>query len=277
MLEIQNNITQSHFITNSDKSLFNEIYFKQFTIIIPAYNEEKRIIFPLFQLCNFISEVQLPWDIIVSIDGNDGTESIVKEMSKKFPFIKFLKGNGREGKGNAIKRAVNIASGTYFIFMDADNSIPFSEVLTVIPEIAENDVVILERYSLDKNNIPLKRKMASRGFNLLVQSTLGIRVNDTQSGYKILNAEYAKKAFNSITVTNAFYDVALLYKIRKLGGKIIEKPVIYKHDIGSKFNVITLVIGLGMSILAFRIRHSPFYKYIPESFRKLYYRKFRWI
>jgi hypothetical protein len=102
-------------------------------------------------------------------------------------------------------------------------------------------------------------------------------VRDTQSGYKILKEEYARKAFDSIMVTNTFYDVALLYNIRKLGGKIIEKPVIYKHDLESKFNIISEIFGQGLSLLAFRIRYSPFYKHIPKKIRNLYYRKFRWI
>lgn len=263
--------------TDSEKSSLSDIYFNRFTIIIPAYNEEKRISFPLSQLCYFILEAKTPWDIIVSIDGNDGTESLIKEMMKNFPFLMCLKGNGREGKGNAIKRAINIAKGKYFILMDADNAISLKELLRFIPEIVGNDVVILERYTLDKSQIPLKRKMVSRVFNLLVRSTLGIRVNDTQSGYKIMNAEYARKAFNSITVTNAFYDVALLYKIKKLGGKIIEKPAIYKHNVDSKFSIISLVFGLGVSLLAFRIRYSPFYKYIPAYVKLIYYNKFRWI
>ena len=276
-MEINDTISQTQFIINSYKGSLNEIYFKKFTIIIPAYNEENRIGYPLSQLCSFISETKFPWEIIVSIDGNDGTESIVKETMREFSFVRLSKGKGRDGKGNAIKRAVSIASGDYFILMDSDNSISIKDILTVVPEIVDNDAVILERYSLPTNQIPFDRKLVSRGFNLLVQSTLGIRVKDTQSGYKILKAGYARKAFNSITVTNAFYDVALLYKIRKLGGKIKEKPVIYKHVTESKFSIMTLVIGLGISLLAFRIQHSPFYKYIPKSFKELYYRKFRWI
>ena len=255
----------------------NNIYLKKFSIIIPAYNEEKRIVSTLSQLCHFISEIQLPWEIIISIDGNDGTEEIVMKMMKDFSFLHFLKGNGRNGKGNAIKRAINMANGSYFILMDADNSITFRDVLNVIPEIVNNDVVILERYSLAKNHIPFQRKLASRGFNLLVRSVLGINAKDTQSGYKILKEEYARRAFDSIMVSNTFYDVALLYKIRKLGGKIIEIPVIYKHDLESKFNIISEILGQGLSLLAFRIRYSPLYKYIPKNLRGLYYRKFRWI
>lgn len=276
-MEINDAISKTQLTINSNKNFLDDIYFKKFSIIIPAYNEEKRIVSALSQLCNFISETKFPWEIIISIDGNDGTEKIVKEMMKQFSFLRFIKGNGRNGKGNAIKRAVNIANGSYFIFMDADNSIAFREVLNAVPEIMNNDVVILERYSLAKNQIPFQRELASRGFNLLVRSTLGIKVRDTQSGYKILKEEYARRAFNSITVTNTFYDVALLYKILKLGGKIIEKPVIYRHDLESKFNIISEILGQGLSLLAFRIRHSPFYKYIPKKLRGLYYRKFRWI
>ena len=276
-MEINDAISKTQLTINSKKDSFNDIYFKKFSIIIPAYNEEKRIVSVLSQLCNLISENKFPWEIIISIDGNDGTENIVKEMMKQFSFLRFVKGNGRNGKGNAIKRAVNIANGSYFIFMDADNSIAFGEVLNAVPEIMNNDVVILERYSIAKKQIPFQRELASRGFNLLVRSTLGIKVRDTQSGYKILKEEYARRAFNSITVTNTFYDVALLYKIRKLGGKIIEKPVNYRHDLESKFNIISEILGQGASLLAFRIRHSPFYKYIPKKLRDLYYRKFRWI
>ena len=276
-MEINDAISKTQLTINSNKDSLNDIYFKKFSIIIPAYNEEKRIVSALSQLCNFISETKFPWEIIISIDGNDGTEEIVKEMMKQFSFLRFIKGNGRNGKGNAIKRAVNIADGSYFIFMDADNSIAFRDVLSAIPEIVNNDVVILERYSLAKNQIPFQRKLASRSFNLLVRSTLGIRVKDTQSGYKILKEEYARRALNTIMVTNTFYDVALLYDIKKLGGKIMEKQVTYNHDIHSKFNVISLALGLGISLLAFRIRYSPFYKYIPKNIRVLYYRKFRWI
>ena len=276
-MEINDAISKTQLTINSNKDSLNNIYFKKFSIIIPAYNEEKRIVSTLNQLCHFISETKFPWEIIISIDGNDGTEEIVKEMMKQFSFLRFLKGSGRNGKGNAIKRAVNIANGSYFILMDADNSVAFRDVLNAVPEIVNNDVVILERYSLAKNQIPFQRKLASRSFNLLVRSTLGINTKDTQSGYKILKGEYARKAFDSIMVTNAFYDVALLYDIKKLGGKIMEKQVTYNHDIQSKFNVISLALGLGISLLAFRIRYSPFYKYIPKKLRDLYYRKFRWI
>ena len=197
-MEINDAISKTQFTIKFNKDSLNDIYFNKFSIIIPAYNEEKRIVSTLSQLCYFISETKFPWEIIISIDGNDRTEEIVKEMMKEFSFLHFLKGSGRNGKGNAIKRAISIANGNYFILMDADNSIAFGDVLNTVPEIINNDVVILERYSLSKNQIPFQRKLASRSFNLLVRSMLGIRVNDTQSGYKILKEEYANFLWNGI-------------------------------------------------------------------------------
>ncbi len=59
---------------------------KEFTVIIPAYNESKRISSVLLDLCHFLSENNLRWNIIVSIDGNDGTHDLVKQMTAGFPF-----------------------------------------------------------------------------------------------------------------------------------------------------------------------------------------------
>ena len=276
-METNQTVYKADFAPSEKEKQIPDIYMRGFSIIIPAYNEEKRISPVLNDICRFISENNLPWEVIVSIDGSDGTEKLVGEMTAKFPFLTYTRGNGRNGKGGAIKRAIKTATGEYFILMDADNSISFTDVLSGIPEMEDNDVVILERYSSGRNHIPFLRRFASRGFNILVQAVLGLRVKDTQSGYKIMKAELAMKSFDSMTVTNTFYDVALLYKIKQLGGSITEKPVIYSHDGESKFNVVSEMLGQGMSLLAFRIRYSPVYRHIPEGLKNLYYRKFRWI
>ncbi len=276
-MEAYNTAQEVNTAFSRNQNRIPEIYLKRFTIIIPAYNEEARISPVLNDVCRFISENQLPWDVIVAIDGSDGTDKLVMEMMTRFPFLNYNRGTGRSGKGGAIKRSIMTAAGEYLILMDADNSISFTDVLSGIPEMEDNDMVILERYSSSRNHIPFFRRFASRGFNVLVQALLGLRVKDTQSGYKIIKADLARRSFESMTFTNTFYDVALLYKIKQVGGRITEKPVLYSHDGESKFNVVSEVLGQGISLLAFRIRYSPVYRHIPESLKKLYYRKFRWI
>ncbi len=80
-----------------------------------------------------------------------------------------------------------------------------------------------------------------------------------------------------VDTTNTFYDISLLYYIKRYGGKITERDAEYQHDDGSKFHPVGEVIGQGVSLLAFAVRHSRFYKYVHNSLIKFYYRKFRWI
>ncbi len=252
------------------------IYYKKFDIIIPAYNEEKRIVPVLTDLTLFIENYKLPWRIIVSIDGNDGTEKIVKEFSKEFNFIKYSRSSERGGKGLAIKRVSSIIDSDYVILMDADNSISVKEIMDNITGIQGNAALIFSRYS-NKNKIPFFRKFISRGFNLLVQLFTGLRIDDTQTGYKIFNSQKFKNAINMVGVTNTFYDVSLLYHIKKQNGKIKEINANYVHDDRSTFTPLLEVLGQGVSLIAFSIRHSRFYKYVPESIIEFYYNKFKWI
>ena len=255
----------------------NPLLMSTFSIIIPAYNEEKRIRPVLEEISSFISVNSLPWEVLVEIDGNDRTREIVNEFSKRNPFITAEVISERGGKGNAIKRGILEARGEFIILMDSDSAVAFNDILTGISQLQWSDVVLLERYTKRDNGIPLMRRIASRGFNLLVRGSLGLRIKDTQTGYKLLRTDIAKKAMESVSVTNTFYDVALLYKISEMDGRISELAVRYRHDGNSKFNVASLIMGLGISLLAFRVRYSPLYKYIPATLKEIYYKKFRWI
>ena len=75
----------------------NPLLMRTFSIIIPAYNEEKRIAPVLEEVSSFISDNGLPWDVIIAVDGNDGTEDIINAYNKKFPFINSKKSSGRSG------------------------------------------------------------------------------------------------------------------------------------------------------------------------------------
>lgn len=269
-------ITQVGKYSDQISSELSEIYYRRFTIIIPAYNEEKRIKPVLKDIVKFVSENSLPWEVIVSIDGNDGTADIVETFSETYPFVSYTNSSGRGGKGGAIIRASSFAKGDFVILMDADNSMEFSEVVGRIPLIQDYASVILSRYH-DKGDIPFIRKFISRGFNFLVNSILKLNIKDTQSGYKIINAKMFKKAMNKVTFTNGFLDVALLYYLKKEGSKTIEIPVKYNHNKNSKFHAFGEIIGDGISLIAFRIRQSRIYKYIPDFIVKLYYKIFKWI
>ena len=247
------------------------------TIIIPAYDEGKRIGGVLEEITDFVTVANLKWDVIVSIDGSDNTEDIVKAFSNDYSFVKYERGRGRSGKGHAIKRAIEKSAGEFTLIADADGAVSLQEILRGFSFCNAYDVILFDRYSIDGNEIPLYRRIPSRGFNMLVRTMLGVNVRDTQCGYKLIRTDLIKKAFSRIGVTNTFFDVALLYHINKIGGRIKEIDVKYSHNEESKFNILPEIIGQGVSLFAFRLRHSRFYKYIPSWANELYLRKFRWI
>lgn len=266
--------SQPGFLLNQDFRY--DLFLKEFTIIIPAYNEGKRISSVLDNICRFISENNVPWNLIIAIDGNDETYDITRTFALSYDFITVNKSNGRRGKGGAIKRVLSEIVGEFTILMDADNSIDFLEVVRAVPFLNKSDVVILTRYS-KYNRIPPLRLFLSRGFNILVRSLTGLKISDTQSGYKIFRTELFKASMQKVTVTNASYDVPLLYYIKKMGGRILEMPAHYTHADDGKLDPFSMAISFGISLVAFRIRNSQFASYIPKSLVRLYNRKFRWI
>lgn len=250
------------------------LFQKTITIVIPAYNEEEAIGKSLDEVGSYISDNDLKWSIVVSVDGDDDTDKIVAMYSKKFPFISMSKSSGRGGKGAAVKRVIDSLDSEYVILMDADGSISFESIVNGLCLLADSDCLIFSRYS-NHNRIPLFRRFLSRGFNVLVRASLGLRIMDTQSGYKIFRTEQFVKAMRKVETTDAFWDVSLLYHLSKEGAKIKEIGCHYDHRKEGKFHPMNLVAGFAISLVAFRIRHSRFNRYVPEAFVSLYRRKFR--
>ncbi|MGC8609512.1 MAG: glycosyltransferase, partial [Thermoplasmata archaeon] len=164
----------------------------------------------------------------------------------------------------------------YVLLMDADNSIKLSEIIRDLPLIDGYDVLLFNRYSKEAD-IPFMRWFFSRSFNLLIRALLRIDLRDTQTGYKVFRDEVFKSAIKRGSISNAFYDVAMLYYIKKSGGKIREAKTHYMYDRGSKFHPVVLAFTFGISLIAFIIRNSPFYHIVPEWAKKVYYKKFKCI
>ena len=140
------------------------------SIIIPAYNEEKRIGPVLDEISGFISSNDLPWEVIVAVDGNDGTNRIVETYHNQFSFISSRTSVSRNGMGGAIKRGIIASRGEYIILMDADGSTKLNDIISKVELLSNYDIINFNRYSSADNNIPFTRRFASRGFNLILRA-----------------------------------------------------------------------------------------------------------
>ena len=250
---------------------------QKFDVIIPAYDEEERIGPVLDEVCSFIYENELPWKVIVSIDGNDGTEEIVFKFSRTYNFVIGLKHERRSGYGGAVKSGIYKGSGDYIIILEADGAMNFIDVVSNLHFLRDYDIINFDRHSGNEKNIPFIRRLLSRGYNLYVRVLFNINVGDIQGGYKIFKMEAARTLFKKITITDGFFQAALFYYAKKMNLKVVEINVPYRHRRGSKFGVGNMILGGLVSGLALRVRNSPLYKYVQKNVVELYYRKFRWI
>jgi glycosyltransferase involved in cell wall biosynthesis len=207
------------------------------TLVIPAYNEEKRIRQALESLRNvFGKDLKI---IVVSNGSVDHTVDILKEFSSKDPNLSYYDFPDKLGKGGAILEGFKYANTEFAGFIDADDAFDLNDVKRVINGF-DSDVVIASKWigrGFFQVTEPFGRKILSRGWNVLARVFLGLKYYDTQAGAKF----FKKKCFDEISddfiCKNFSFDIELLYKFKKSGFKIKEVYVPSKHMEGSTFNM----------------------------------------
>jgi len=212
------------------------------SVVIPAYNEEKRISKILDSISQYQQKHTSEMEVIVVIDASsDGTEEITRSYSGRIKNLKVIVGVKNIGKGGAIAGGVKEARGQYILFADADNSTPFEQVDNLLKYANDFGVVIASRYCKGGKLLipqPFSRRIGGRALNLLVQSILLPGLKDTQCGFKLFKAELAKVIFAKMTINRWSFDLEILAIARYLGAKIKEVGVIWLDNPHSRVNPI---------------------------------------
>lgn len=239
----------------------NEI--KELSIIIPAYNEEKRIEKTLNTYITFLlQKYKKSFEIIIITDGcKDKTPKIVEKFSKKFKFIKHINPSFRLGKGGAIIRGLKIAKGKIVGFVDADGSTAPESILLMIENLSKYDAVIGSRWikgAIINKKQPILRRIASRLFNFFVRILFNFNFKDTQCGAKFFKREVIKNIISELGLTDWAFDVDLLYRLNRKRYRIKEFPVVWFNKEGSKLNLCKTSVKMFLSIIGLRIKCSRF-------------------
>ena len=238
------------------------------SIVIPAYNEERRIGKTLKAYSEYFENLKkkktLEYNIIVSINGTtDSTEKIVKSFCKKNKNISYinLKQGGKgyaiiEGFKSALRKESNLIG-----FVDADMATEPSSFYELIKEIKDNDGIIASRYlkkSIVKPKPALRRIIVSRVFNFLIKILLFINYSDTQCGAKLFKREALEKVLPRLTLSQLALDVDLLYQFKKAKLKVKEAPTIWSDKEYSKIKLLSAGPQMFLGIIRLRIINSPF-------------------
>lgn len=217
-----------------------------FSLIIPAYNEEKRITHKLNELCKYIKNNNLTTNvevIVVVNNSSDNTASIVTNLKKSNRFIKLIDIKDDIGKGGAIIQGFKVAKGNYIGFVDADRSSSINETFKIFNILYQNssiDGVIASRHlkTNTQNNRSIQRNLSSKLFNTLVRVLFGLNYKDTQCGLKAFKHDIAKELIGHQTISGWTFDVNLLLTSRQLKHNIVEVQTEWKESKGSKLNII---------------------------------------
>jgi dolichyl-phosphate beta-glucosyltransferase len=207
------------------------------SVVIPAYNEEERIIPTIGALASHVSELGFAWELIVADDGStDHTIELVEELG--FANLRLLKAPKNSGKGSAVQRGMLAAQGRYILFDDADNSTPVEEIEKLLRMLDREhyDIAVGSRAAdgAEEAHRSLKRRVLSGGLRWFVRHIFRIGVRDTQCGFKMYRREVARRLHTAQTVMGFSFDLEVLYLAAKLGYRIAEVPVEWVDAPGSK-------------------------------------------
>ncbi len=229
----------------------------ELSIIIPAYNEEKRIIKTIQSIDEYLNSKNIHAEIIVVDDGSkDNTISVVQSLVFSIPNLKIVSYKKNKGKGYAVAKGVFESLGQYILFTDADNSTNISNYPNLKEVIDKNEVVIGSRY-LKKSDIVKKqsnlRVLISRIGNFFIRAFIIDGIIDTQCGFKLLKHKVAKEIFCRQKIYRFGFDIEMLVIAKSLDYSVIEVPVVWADVLGSRFSPVKDSIRVFIDIVRIKI------------------------
>jgi dolichyl-phosphate beta-glucosyltransferase len=234
-------------------------------VLVPAYNEERRIGPTLDALVAcFSRDYEGAWHILVVLNGcRDRTLDVVQDRAARHPEIRWVVFAEAIGKGGALIEGFQHASEAELIgFLDADGSTKPESFLQLARLCDQADFAIGSRRiqgAVIKLSQPSHRMLASSVFHAIVETLFRMRIEDTQCGAKILRREAALRIKDSLHIADMAFDVNLLYCAKRAGLRMIEAPVEWTDSAGSTVRYFRTSLVMFLSVIRLRLVYSPFY------------------
>lgn len=234
------------------------------SIIVPAHNEETRLLKSMEQIVRYCNTQQWDYEIIVVEDGStDKTVEVMQDLISKYDRIKLISNKERLGKGLAIRHGVLGAEKKYIAYMDADLSSGPSELKRLSLFIDQFDIVIgsrILRGELPPIKRPFIRSFLSHCYSKLFRVMFrGVPIHDTQCGLKMFKSNIAHTLLTQIYTNGFAFDCEVLVKASSLGFTVKEVPVIWEHKYGSKVSMLHEIAVMSKDLFSVWYR-SKFFK-----------------
>lgn len=225
----------------------------EISLIIPAYNEEKRIRPSLEEVARFASEYPREIEVLIVDDGSrDDTASLVRDFNATHPQgfrFELLHYEKNRGKGFAVAQGLRNARGEYLVFSDTDLSAPIDQLPLLIEGLESGaDIAIASRRLPESRviGLPYSRELMGKFFAYLSRLLVLPGVSDTQCGFKAYRREIAHKLVDRQKIDGYTFDVEHLLLAHQMSLRVVEIPVTWVFSEGSQIH------GIRDSIKMFR-------------------------
>jgi dolichyl-phosphate beta-glucosyltransferase len=214
------------------------------SVIIPAYNEGKRLPKTLRQASEYLQAQPYASEILVVDDGSsDETGSVVSDWPGNAVSLRLLRhADGKNhGKGAATRLGMLAAQGAFRLFMDADNSTSLDQISRFWPYFDQGYEVVIGSRSLPESCIASHqnwlKELAGRMGNRTIQWLAVPGICDTQAGFKMFTRSSAETIFSRLTISRWGFDVEILVIAAVHGWKIQQVPITWINASGSKVSL----------------------------------------
>jgi len=211
------------------------------SVIIPAYNEERRIGKTLQEIIQYLDRKGFQYEIIVVDDGSrDDTRNAVARAGNEK--TRMLQNGANKGKGYSVRKGIMDARQDLVLFSDSDLATPIEEFEKLLEQTDKGYDIAIASRNLKESKIavsqPFYRQIMGKTFPFIVKAILGLRIRDTQCGFKLFKAEAAKRIAQLQAIDRFAFDAEMLFLAKRLGYKICEVPVAWMDKKGSKVSPI---------------------------------------
>jgi glycosyltransferase involved in cell wall biosynthesis len=228
----------------------------ELSIVIPSFNEEKRLPGTLERIARYLSASGRKTEVIVVDDGSaDGTVQVAESFREKFASMRVVSNGQNRGKGYSVRHGFMEARGEIVLFTDADLSAPIEEADKLLAKMDEYDVAIGSR-AVNRELIEVHeskfRELAGIIFNRIVRVILRLPFVDTQCGFKAFRRQKCKIIFDQQTIERFGFDPELLYLARHHGLRTAEVAVRWAHSPATKVNMLRDSIQMFLDVVIIR-------------------------
>jgi dolichyl-phosphate beta-glucosyltransferase len=221
------------------------------SIVIPAYNEERRLPSTLDAVFAWLDgNSYRDAEVLVVDDGStDSTAALVEARAIQESRLRLVRNPGNRGKGYAVRHGMLEAQGDWILFSDADLSAPIEELPKLLAAAREkNSAVAIGSRALDRSLIGVHqsqwRELSGIFFNRLMRLLTGLPFADTQCGFKLFRRDAARRIFPLQRLDGFSFDVEDMFIAQSLGIATSEVPVRWNNVEGTK-------VGMAQGIASF--------------------------